>query len=209
MSAKAAALILAIAMAAVLLDCALGATITVGSPGGWDQSTDLKTWATSQTFSIGDTLVFQYLPSHDVLEVSKADYDACLASTPINSHTGGSTTVPLTVSGKRYFICGTAGHCAQGMKLEVDVGAPTAAAPATPAANAPKSAEAPATDAPTLADAPVADAPSVSNAASPSPAASTLQRTSPSSSAGTKLSAAATFASWLLVLRAVVQPDLS
>jgi len=72
--------------------------------------------------------VFKYLPNHDVVEVTKADYDSCQPSNPIQSYNDGATTIPLTSPGKRYFICGTMGHCSQGMKVEVNTLA-TAASP--------------------------------------------------------------------------------
>ncbi|RRT35304.1 hypothetical protein B296_00021650 [Ensete ventricosum] len=129
---------------AVLVQVAAAATYTVGgSKGGWDLSTDLQTWASAQKFVPGDSLSkfavsvwpmflfgFTYAPSHDVVEVTKSEYDACTASTPIQSYTGGSTVIKLSAPGKRHFICGIAGHCTAGMKLEVDV--VSAAAAATP-----------------------------------------------------------------------------
>lgn len=49
--------LLSLAMIAMLIYMAKAANHTVGAPnGGWDQFTDLKTWATSQTFSPGDNL---------------------------------------------------------------------------------------------------------------------------------------------------------
>ena len=65
--------------------------------------------------------VFSYSPAHDVVEVSKADYDACTASKVVARYTGGKTTVKLTTAGKRYFICSITGHCDAGMKVEVNV----------------------------------------------------------------------------------------
>lgn len=39
------------------VNLAMAANYTVGGPnGGWDQSTDLTTWASSQTFLEGDNL---------------------------------------------------------------------------------------------------------------------------------------------------------
>ncbi|XP_030546357.1 uclacyanin 1 isoform X3 [Rhodamnia argentea] len=130
-------------LAALLIELAAAASYTVGGPnGGWDTTTDVQTWASSQKFLIGDTLVFQYAPSHDVTEVTKADYDSCQATSPIKTSTGGSSTVSLTSPGKRYFICSTPGHCAGGMKLEVDTLAatstpPPAASPSTPPPRSP------------------------------------------------------------------------
>ncbi|XP_023755310.1 uclacyanin 1 [Lactuca sativa] len=132
---------------AMLLELAMAVDHTVGAPsGGWDVSTDMQTWATSQTFVVGDNLVFQYGPSHDVLEVSKADYDSCSSSSPISTAITSPTTIPLTTTVSRYFICGRSNHCSQGMKVEVTTvaGAPTppqTTPPSTPTtpSNAPPS----------------------------------------------------------------------
>ncbi|XP_078171211.1 early nodulin-like protein 14, partial [Carex rostrata] len=133
-------------------------------------------------FVPGDSLTFKYPSSHDVVQVTKADYDTCSGSNPLGSYTGGSTTIKLTTAGKRYFICTTPGHCAAGMKLEVDVTSTTATtAPApSPAAPAPKS------TAPSLApvvgptaDSTVSDLPIVSTPApSPVPMSGAVQSTS-------------------------------
>ncbi|CAI9783680.1 unnamed protein product [Fraxinus pennsylvanica] len=115
----------------MLIYTSKAANHTVGAPnGGWDQFTDLKTWASSQTFSPGDNLFFQYGSFHNLLEVSKADYDSCVTSNPLNPpYIGGLTVIPLTNPGKRYFICGIPGHCSAGMKIEINttVLAPAAA----------------------------------------------------------------------------------
>ncbi|CAA6658317.1 unnamed protein product [Spirodela intermedia] len=112
----------AMAWVALLLECAIAATITVGAPsGGWDLSTDLSAWAASQTFSVGDTLVFQYGSTHDVLEVTKANYDACQKSSPIGTYNNGNTSSPCPLPAALSLICGVPDHCSSGMKLEVDV----------------------------------------------------------------------------------------
>ncbi|MBA0843187.1 hypothetical protein Goarm_000398 [Gossypium armourianum] len=106
-----------LAATAMLVQLAMAANYTVGGAnGGWDSSTDLQTWAASQKFAV----VFQYTPNHDLVEVTKADYDSCQTSSPIRTYTDGNTVVPLTSPGKRYFICGTLGHCSQGMQIEID-----------------------------------------------------------------------------------------
>ncbi|GLT25901.1 hypothetical protein SLA2020_010010 [Shorea laevis] len=133
-------LLKALAAVAMLMQLAVATNYTVGGPsGGWDTSTDLQTWASSQTFSAGDNLIFQYTPNHDVLEVTKSEYDNCQSSNALQSYNDGYTIIPLTSAGKRYFICGTTGHCLQGMKVEIDTQAssttpqPAAASPlATP-----------------------------------------------------------------------------
>ncbi|KAK8569706.1 hypothetical protein V6N13_046752 [Hibiscus sabdariffa] len=131
---------------AVFVELAMAANYTVGGTnGGWDTSTDLQSWVSAQTFSVGDSLIFQYTPNHDVLEVSKADHDSCQTSNPLQTYTGGNTVVPLTSSGKRYFICGTLGHCSQGMQIEIDTLATSTPAPATSPSSAPSSSPAPGT----------------------------------------------------------------
>ncbi|XP_065025620.1 uclacyanin 1-like [Musa acuminata AAA Group] len=112
----------AIVTVAALLHVAIATRYTVGGPnGGWNTITDLQAWASTKRFAPGDSLIFTYTSSHDVLEVTKAAYDACSATTPMESHTGGNTAIKLSAPGKRYFICGVPGHCAAGMKLDVDV----------------------------------------------------------------------------------------
>jgi hypothetical protein len=152
MAGTRALLVLAVAVAAVL-GTAHGATYTVGAPAGsWDLSTNYTRWASGIVFSAGDQLVFKYSRSaHNVVEVSKADYDSCSGSSPVNTFATGDDTVPLPAGGvTRYFICGVPGHCDGGMKLAVRVeaaataGAPNAAAPSpAPVAMAPRSARTP------------------------------------------------------------------
>ncbi|KAJ6677747.1 BLUE COPPER PROTEIN [Salix viminalis] len=83
-------------------------------------------------FLVGDNLIFQYGPSHDVIEVSKAGYDSCQVSSPLQSYSGGTTAITLSSPGKRYFTCATPGHCSGGMKLEIDTLATSTPPPASP-----------------------------------------------------------------------------
>ncbi|KAF7019417.1 hypothetical protein CFC21_032593 [Triticum aestivum] len=114
--------ILAVAVMAIL-STASAAIYNVGEPGGaWDLSTNYGTWASSRNFKADDQIVFKYSPqAHDVLEVSKADYDSCSTASPITTLNSGNDVVTLTASGTRYFICGFPGHCAGGMKVKIDV----------------------------------------------------------------------------------------
>ncbi|KAL5066420.1 hypothetical protein RYX36_028157, partial [Vicia faba] len=95
--------------------------------------------------------VFQYPPNHNVVEVTKSDYESCEQTNPIQSSNDGATTIPLTSQGKRYFICGTIGHCSQGMKVEINTLA-TQISPTSPAIASP----------PTAASPPIEDSPIVS-----------------------------------------------
>ncbi|KAI9177310.1 hypothetical protein LWI28_013567 [Acer negundo] len=205
------------ATTALLMQLAMAATYTVGGPnGGWDTTTNPQTWATSQSFVVGDNLNFQYTSNHDVLEVSKADYDACTTSNAIQSYNGGNTVITLSSPGKRYFICGTAGHCSQGMKVEVDTLAtsspPPASSPTTPPPKAspstptPVSSSAPETSSPSPAQSPktapkmsptspssspsssppLANVPSTESPATASPPGSSTTASPPGSSSATK-----------------------
>ncbi|CAG7907703.1 unnamed protein product [Brassica rapa] len=129
-------LIILLVFASTLIGLAVATDHTIGGPSGWTVGTNLGTWAAGQTFAVGDNLVFAY-PSafHDVVEVTKPEFDSCQAVKPLITFSNGNSIVPLTTPGKRYFICGMPGHCTQGMKLEVNV-IPTAnAAPTAPVPN--------------------------------------------------------------------------
>lgn len=130
-------------LAAAVISTASAATYNVSEPGWfWDLQTNYSDWAASKRFHPGDQIVFKYSPqAHDVVEVSKADYDACSNARPINTHTSGNDAIALTSAGTRYFICGFPDHCAGGMKLQVDVvPSATSLAPASaPGTNAPTS----------------------------------------------------------------------
>jgi plastocyanin len=143
--------LLAIAMAAAVLGTALGASYTVGAPrGSWDTQTNYVQWTSSIKFLAGDQVLFRYSrAAHNVVEVSKADYDSCSASSPIASFQTGNDIVPLTGAGSRYFICGVPGHCDGGMKVRIDVeeatpsGSTGAPSPVSPRVAAPSMAPMP------------------------------------------------------------------
>jgi plastocyanin len=127
--------LLAIA-AMALLSTAYAETYNVGEPGGaWDFGVNYGSWASSKRFLPGDSIVFKYsAQAHDVLEVSKADYDSCSAASPITTLKTGNDVVDLPTTGTRYFICGFTGHCTAGMKVKIDVVAgssPSSPAPAS------------------------------------------------------------------------------
>jgi hypothetical protein len=140
-----------IAIAAMLAVAVIGtasaATYNVGEPGGsWELRINYTNWATSKRFHPGDQIVFKYTPQvHDVVEVSKADYDACSNARPVATHTSGNDAITLTAAGTRYFICSITGHCDGGMKLQVDVvpSATTLAPVGAPGTNAPSSPQVP------------------------------------------------------------------
>ncbi|KAK4714223.1 hypothetical protein R3W88_020130 [Solanum pinnatisectum] len=137
-------MLMSLAAISMLLGSAMATNYTVGGPnGGWDQSTDVQAWAASKTFFVGDNLIFSYALSHSVLEVTKAGFETCQITAPIAIYTGGMTVITLASVGKRYFICGTGGHCnVGGMKLEINTlpkaTPPPPAKPATPPTPTPK-----------------------------------------------------------------------
>ena len=113
-----------LAMAAMaILSTASAAIYNVGEPdGAWDLSTNYGTWASSRNFHPSDQIIFKYSPqAHDVLEVSKADYDSCSTANPVTTLNSRNDVLTLTATGTRYFICGFPGHCAGGMKVKINV----------------------------------------------------------------------------------------
>ncbi|XP_039014776.1 uclacyanin 1-like [Hibiscus syriacus] len=127
-----------LAAIAMLVQLVMAATYTVGgATGSWDSSTDLQSWWFKSVLTYILSAVFQYTPNHDVLEVTKADHDSCQTSNPLKTYSDGNTVVPLTSPGKRYFICGTLGHCSQGMQIEINT---LATPPSTPPETSPSAA---------------------------------------------------------------------
>ncbi|CAM0946010.1 unnamed protein product [Alopecurus aequalis] len=125
--------------AMAVFSTASAATYIIGEPSGaWDLSTDYGNWVSSKKFHPNDEVVFKYSPqAHDVLEVSKADYDSCNADSPITTFNSGKDVITLTSTGTRYFICGFPGHCRTtgtgGMKVKIDVVAGSSSSPPVPA----------------------------------------------------------------------------
>ncbi|XP_022132018.1 blue copper protein-like [Momordica charantia] len=105
---------------------------TIGDAAGWASGVDYTSWTSGKTFTVGDSLKFNYGGGHTVDEVSASDYNSCTAGNSISSDSTGSTTIALNKPGTHYFICGAFGHCGNGMKLAVPVTA--ADAGATPSA---------------------------------------------------------------------------
>ncbi|CAM0910919.1 unnamed protein product [Alopecurus aequalis] len=120
------AILLVLVSTAALFGTALGASYTVGAPGGsWDLKTNYTRWASGVRFYAGDQLRFQYsVAEHSVVEVNKSGYDACDrgSNNTVATYQTGNDAVPLATAGTRFFICGVPGHCAAGMKLQVNVG---------------------------------------------------------------------------------------
>ncbi|XP_075516056.1 chemocyanin-like [Primulina tabacum] len=97
------------------------AIYTVGDSSGWSMGGGYGSWASDKTFTVGDTLVFNYASGHTVDEVSTNDYKTCTTGNAITTDSSGATTITLNTAGPHYFICGIPGHCGGGMKLMVNV----------------------------------------------------------------------------------------
>ncbi|XVF79744.1 hypothetical protein PTKIN_Ptkin15bG0014200 [Pterospermum kingtungense] len=104
----------------------------VGDSSGWTSTGDYSTWVQGKTFTVGDTLLFNYDSSHQVDEVTQSDYNNCNAGNALKSHSDGNTVITLSNTGPMYFICPTIGHCASGMKIAINVVAASGNSPSTP-----------------------------------------------------------------------------
>ncbi|CAD5167325.1 unnamed protein product [Musa acuminata subsp. malaccensis] len=118
-----------------------GAVYKVGDSAGWTimGSPNYTAWAASKTFHVGDTIaVFEYNNSfHNVLEVTKAEYNACNASSPIATYATGNDSITIKTKGHHYFLCGFPGHCTIGQKVDIYIPKSSSAAPSTSPAAAP------------------------------------------------------------------------
>lgn len=99
------------------------ALYNVGDRTSWTlPSIDYNQWARTKHIRVNDVLRFTYSSEiHNVLLVSKADYDQCGSRRPLAVYANGNTMVRLSKRGTYFFICGIPGHCAAGMKMQVTV----------------------------------------------------------------------------------------
>ncbi|KAI3862474.1 hypothetical protein MKX03_011562 [Papaver bracteatum] len=118
----------------ILVYATFAANYTVGGKSGWSLDSDMKTWISSKTFKVGDTLVtrsynslincslntlflsyavFLYSRIHNVLEVNEFAYEACISINPFSIDHGTSAIIKLDTPGTRYFICRE--HCKRGL----------------------------------------------------------------------------------------------
>ncbi|KAI3827380.1 hypothetical protein L1987_01453 [Smallanthus sonchifolius] len=101
---------------------ALGWTIPSGGV------TTYATWASQQTFTLADTLVFNFTTGfHNVAEVSQAaGSDPCTATNTLSINPTSPVTITLTRPGTHHYICTVIGHCQIGQKLTINVSPSTA-----------------------------------------------------------------------------------
>ncbi|KAG6395154.1 hypothetical protein SASPL_145793 [Salvia splendens] len=113
---------IAILFVLVIFPAVYGQTAhTVGDSAGWDNSVNYVNWLRGKTFTVGDSLVFNYDPSHAVDEVGANDYTSCNTANAISSDSNSPTTISLDRAGTRYFLCPRSNHCSQGQKLTITV----------------------------------------------------------------------------------------
>ncbi|CAN6181354.1 unnamed protein product [Urochloa humidicola] len=95
----------------------------VGDEGGWRARFNQTGWADGKTFRVGDVLMFMYpKENHTMVEVGGEDFAACnLQGNQIRAWYSGHDVVVLDRPGKRWFFCSVPGHCANGMKLVINV----------------------------------------------------------------------------------------
>ncbi|KAK9070660.1 hypothetical protein SSX86_011062 [Deinandra increscens subsp. villosa] len=119
-SAVVAAAVLCLLAAALHVEVAEAATTyVVGGRSGW--TFNLSGWPRGKKFKAGDLLVFNYqIGAHNVVAVDKAGYDGCRTS-PRNAKvfTSGKDNIRLN-KGLNNFICTLPGHCASGMKIQIN-----------------------------------------------------------------------------------------
>ncbi|CAF2285075.1 unnamed protein product [Brassica rapa] len=105
-----------------LFGVAVGGTVhKVGDSSGWTMmGVNYEAWASSRTFQVGDSLVFEYNNGfHDVTEVTHNNFELCEPSKPLAKYQTGSDTISLTKPGYQNFICGFPSHCDIGQKLQI------------------------------------------------------------------------------------------
>lgn len=77
-------------------------------------------WNRGNNYVVGDSIEFLYnAEAHDVVKVSYAEFSDCFSSQL--PYTSGATVFPLEQTGMHYFMCTIPGHCADGMKLAINV----------------------------------------------------------------------------------------
>ncbi|KAH0980408.1 hypothetical protein GBA52_007585 [Prunus armeniaca] len=112
---------------------------TVGGPTGWffnattnSSFANYSSWAASQTFNLGDYLIFNTSTNQTVIETyNETTYRGCTPDDDAFEYGGGSTAfgeaqtiaVPLTLEGPAYYFSGAGdgAQCQQGMAFAIQV----------------------------------------------------------------------------------------
>ncbi|XP_010914141.1 mavicyanin [Elaeis guineensis] len=123
-----------------IIGCVLKGTLghrnhVVGSSLGWTvppNKTFYQDWARKTHFAVGERLVFPYkVGVHNVIEVSKEDFENCTQFKVIERHHQGPLTLELTKPGPHYYYCGVGLRCELGQKLAINVSAEAPAVAST------------------------------------------------------------------------------
>ncbi|KAJ8774750.1 hypothetical protein K2173_017196 [Erythroxylum novogranatense] len=154
-------------IALLWLQCTAAKTVhIVGDSIGWrvpqGGAIVYTNWANGRKFVMGDVLSFIFRTNeHNVLQVSKASYDACSSSDPVGDiFSTGPANFTLLTPGHHFYICTLEKHCKHGQKLAINVLSSSASSPepsqppslspeTTPAAPSPPSSGPAAVDPPT------------------------------------------------------------
>ncbi|KAI6681635.1 hypothetical protein NL676_035516 [Syzygium grande] len=128
-------LIMVISAGFIKVHAAAATTYTVGDELGWTvpQHILLPVLGCLKTFMVGDQLSFNWTRTHNVAEVSKAEYDNCTQVVPV---LGSPGYIKLLKGESYHYICTVGSHCELGQKLSITVGS-SAATPASPSNSAP------------------------------------------------------------------------
>ncbi|XP_015163240.1 mavicyanin-like [Solanum tuberosum] len=95
----------------------------VGDSQGWIiGNIDYSQWASTKNFHVNDILVFNYNNKyHNVMQVSKQEYESCTITNPIATFNTGKDSITLQAYGDYYYVCGNPGHCQIGQKFHINI----------------------------------------------------------------------------------------
>ncbi|KAL9230970.1 hypothetical protein vseg_006251 [Gypsophila vaccaria] len=112
-------------MCCVLVNSSNALIHVVGGKDGWEippKPTFYADWAKPRIFGVHDKLVFPYrVGAHNILQVSKQDFDKCGNDHVYEQYYKGPTVIKLNATGDYYFYSGIGTHCELGQKLHVHV----------------------------------------------------------------------------------------
>ncbi|CAN6586601.1 unnamed protein product [Malus baccata var. baccata] len=99
----------------VLSGVCFGDVYRVGDSDGWTSRglVNYNKWASTKEFHF-----------HNLMQVTKQDFESCNTTATIAVYTSGSDTITLKRPDHYYFLCGAPGHCQAGQKIDVKVTLP-------------------------------------------------------------------------------------
>ncbi|XP_047334089.1 mavicyanin-like [Impatiens glandulifera] len=103
----------------------MGAIYNVGDSVGWTNngSFNYKSWSSTKTFQVGDTIVFEYKPQFDnVVRVTHKNFNSCNSTAGYYNLSSGADSITIMKPGHFFFISGFPGHCLSGQKVDIRVG---------------------------------------------------------------------------------------